>query len=120
MPLYPYLVKTNLHRLVLKLTRPFHKLHTYMTFLDWVENQKGKGLINDYYNKNVKYANRYELHKAILSKLKMNETCINYFEFGVAKGDMIKFWASQNSHSESTFTGFDSFEGLPENWEQKK
>jgi Macrocin-O-methyltransferase (TylF) len=41
-------------------------------------------------------------------------------EFGVYKGRSIKFFASRLTAPESRLYGFDSFEGLPEDWSKKK
>jgi hypothetical protein len=37
-------------------------------------------------------------------------------EFGVGWGESFKWWLQKNNHAESTFYGFDTFDGLPEDW----
>ncbi len=41
---------------------------------------------------------------------------LNYLEFGVASGKSFDWFMTQNSHAESRFYGFDTFDGLPEDW----
>jgi hypothetical protein len=39
-----------------------------------------------------------------------------YMEFGVYQGNAIRYWSKLLSHPASKLHGFDSFEGLPEEW----
>jgi hypothetical protein len=41
---------------------------------------------------------------------------ILYLEFGASSGDCIRHWAQLLPGPDCRFVGFDSFEGLPENW----
>jgi len=62
------------------------------------------------------YQTRLELHRFVQSR----ETGpIDYMEFGVFQGESLRWWCEANSHAESRFFGFDSFEGLPEAWSPK-
>ena len=40
----------------------------------------------------------------------------SYLEFGVFRGDSMRIWSGLLQNSDSTLEGFDSFEGLPEDW----
>lgn len=41
---------------------------------------------------------------------------VTYLEFGVREGVSMRFVASNQTRPDSTFHGFDTFEGLPEDW----
>lgn len=40
-----------------------------------------------------------------------------YLEFGVYRGRTMRYWASHLATAQARFVGFDSFEGLPEDWQ---
>ena len=60
------------------------------------------------------FTNKLELYSAINKKL--GDVGISYLEFGVWKGVSLGAWVTINMNPNSRFYGFDSFEGLPEDW----
>jgi O-methyltransferase len=65
-----------------------------------------------------KVGNRPELYKYLSDGLIKNAP-IDYLEFGVHRGASIREWLALNTNQDSRFIGFDSFEGLPEKWNEK-
>ena len=63
----------------------------------------------------VRLNNRVELYKYINAEILRNKS-IDYLEFGVYKGSSIKWWVESNKNSTSRFYGFDTFWGLPKDW----
>lgn len=61
------------------------------------------------------FQSRYDLYADIQSTILVKEP-IDYLEFGVRYGDSLLKWSSINIHPNSRFIGFDSFEGIPEDW----
>jgi O-methyltransferase len=61
------------------------------------------------------FKHRFELYADMQSKLLAGQS-IDYLEFGVRYGDSILKWAALNTDPNSRFIGFDSFEGIPEDW----
>lgn len=58
---------------------------------------------------------RYDMYHYLLKKEKL-DSAIDYLEFGVAFGLSFKWWVENNKSPESRFWGFDTFEGLPEDF----
>ena len=46
----------------------------------------------------------------------LHDLPIDYFEFGVYRGDSIREWSTLSGSPNSRFYGFDTFTGLPEHW----
>jgi O-methyltransferase len=61
------------------------------------------------------FAHRFAMYEYLASG-PLGGGPIDYLEFGVYRGDTIRFWADLNRDPGSRFWGFDSFEGLPEDW----
>lgn len=69
----------------------------------------------DYGKYGVIVNSRNQLYKHINTAI--NDQAIDYCEFGVFKGASIRYWSSINSNTDSSFVGFDTFNGLPESWD---
>ncbi len=61
------------------------------------------------------FETRTDLYDFVNNELLKN-VAMQYLEFGVFEGASIKYFSEINQQAESTFVGFDSFEGLPEDW----
>lgn len=106
-------IKLQLHRLVHPFTGFLANL-LYMSRLSkWAyENKKIK--YNDFWSK-WDYNKRYPMYEWVIKEEQLGEP-INYFEFGVAAGKSFDWFMEQNQHPDSKFYGFDTFDGLPEDW----
>ena len=63
----------------------------------------------------VVFENRSQLYE-YLNSIVLNAGPVDYLEFGVYKGNSILEWVATNKHEQSRFFGFDTFDGLPEQW----
>jgi O-methyltransferase len=69
----------------------------------------------------VELGSRDDLYRYVSETLaKGGNHAIDYFEFGVFEGASIRQWCELNQNAGSRFFGFDSFEGLPEDWHSGK
>jgi hypothetical protein len=62
------------------------------------------------------YTSREKLWENLLKDVIGEEKRVLVLEFGVCEGYSIKYLAALNKNPDSLFFGFDSFEGLPEDW----
>lgn len=61
------------------------------------------------------YEERERFYRYINDTVLENER-IDYLEFGVSAGESLNAWTMLNRDPESRFFGFDTFQGLPEDW----
>ncbi len=72
---------------------------------------------NGFYT-NKRLPDRNAVFDSVLNKIKDEK--VLYLEFGVKYGKSIKYWSDRLKNRESVLHGFDSFEGLPEAWDNYK
>jgi O-methyltransferase len=56
------------------------------------------------------------LYESAIEQEGLDRGPVTYLEFGVYRGESLRWWIDRLSHSESRFVGFDTFTGLPERW----
>jgi len=107
-----YLFKNGIHRFI-----PSKKLN-FAGHLSALSNWISKNNDLAYSNFPVKdfiYSRRNELYQFVIdNEIKGEE--IDYLEFGVSKGVSFRWWIENVKESNSSFYGFDTFTGLPEDW----
>ena len=72
--------------------------------------------MDDFYRPVRKYNDRKKLHEYIAQNEGLENAETDYLEFGVCGGESFFWWMEKNKNSGSKFFGFDTFEGLPENF----
>jgi O-methyltransferase len=78
-------------------------------------NAKVNTWIRDHSSQAVAVNDKWSLYDYLNDEVLDGEP-IDYLEFGVYRGATIRGWAVRNANDRSRFVGFDSFEGLPEDW----
>ena len=106
-------MKWRLHAIVEPFTGAMQN-GLYMSKLSkWRKETPVKGY-NDWYQGDWDYNRRIRLYEAISQQEGIADAPIDYFEFGVCGGYSFKWWLQHNTNPDSSFFGFDTFEGLPE------
>lgn len=107
-------IKFRLHRFI----EPFSGLFLTLAYLSkvskWVSRQETVPF-NDFYSPKWDYDKRYKLYEYIFRDKGLDGEIL-YLEFGVSGGFSFDWWIKNNLHPLSRFAGFDTFEGLPEDW----
>lgn len=97
--------------------RPFlFTLSNTLSLTKWIANQNTSDIFNDFYSRRRDYSKRYLLYQYIVEIFNADKEAIDYFEFGVYSGYSFNWWLKKCTNCKSNFYGFDTFEGLPEDW----
>ena len=107
-------MRFNLHRLLSPIENFLLNMGNLSRLSRW-RKANARLPFNDFYLAQWDYQKRFALYEFLLSSEKLNEP-VQYLEFGVAAGRSFKWWVEHNANKESRFYGFDTFTGLPEDW----
>ncbi len=111
-----WFIRLGLHRLL----GPVADLLIYTGYLSrlsgWAAKNKHHLLFNDFYNPRPNHKDRLKLYAFLTAQEGLTERALSYVEFGVGRGNSMRWWTEHNLHPDSRFWGFDTFEGLPERY----
>ncbi len=106
-----YFIKWKMHRLVPSVDGML-TLGYYAEFSKWCSDNDAALLYKDL---EIGGEKRFGLYQFVFDHLHLDGE-IQYLEFGVFRGESIRWWVEKNKNPNSRFTGFDTFTGLPEDW----
>lgn len=86
------------------------KLNSILNYLE-----VGRWLKANNFSSYPRYTDRWQMYSAIAETIKREK--VLYLEFGVYEGYTLRRWAKLLENPDSSFCGFDSFQGLPEDWD---
>jgi len=105
------------HLLLGWLQRPLLLMSNTIGLSRWTsENKNEPGILNDFYTPSRDYGRRYKLYEHVIDTFDLHHKPIHYLEFGVSGAYSFRWWLKANDNPQSKFFGFDTFEGLPEDW----
>ena len=88
-----------------------HRLNSFVNYLEVGRWLKANGFAST-----RRFVDRWLMYEALAEPIRHER--ILYLEFGVYEGYTLRRWAKLLNNPNSSLHGFDSFEGLPENWDQ--
>ena len=88
-----------------------------LSLSQWITQQNKKKLaFNDFFSWKRNNNKREKLYEFVINQQLLDSTAIDYLEFGVDAGNSFNWWLQHLKNRDNRFFGFDTFEGLPENW----
>jgi len=84
-------------------------------FNSWVNHlEVGRWMRDKGFDTSTRVLSREQLFDMLAGRIDNQK--VLYLEFGVHRGASIRYWSKLLNNPQSHLHGFDSFEGLPENW----
>jgi O-methyltransferase len=111
-----FVLYTGILRVLSPLNHGFQFISNFNRMRNWIGQHKNDLLLNDFYSRKRDYNKRYQLYDTVAAHYNLDTKDILYLEFGVAAAHSFKWWLAKNTNDASEFYGFDTFEGLPEDW----
>lgn len=90
-------------------TKVIHQMNATINYLE-----VGRWLKDEAYDVERQISGRPEIFELMAQRIAHQR--VLYLEFGVFQGRSIAYWSKTLTHPEAHIHGFDSFEGLPEDW----
>jgi hypothetical protein len=109
-----WFTRLRLHVVVMPFSGAMQQLLWLARMSRWVA-RKPKLAYDDFPGGKWNYLKRYPYFGFLRGRLDASVPLL-YLEFGVAQGHSFKWWLAHDTHAASRFHGFDTFEGLPEDW----
>jgi hypothetical protein len=110
------LLRTRVSQLLQPVSSLFEFIYLLNALIKWIYSNKENMLLNDFFTFSRNHKKRFRGFEKVVEHFGLNHSEFIYLEFGVASGESFRWWLSQNNNVNSSFHGFDTFEGLPENW----
>jgi O-methyltransferase len=111
-----YVLLLKPHLFLNWLNKPTLTVSNTLSLTKWISDQNTSSIFNDFYSSKRDYSKRYELYKYVIETQNLTNEDIDYIEFGVFDGSSFNWWLNHLKANDSRFYGFDTFEGLPEDW----
>lgn len=112
-----FLLYTRLFYIFYPFRKFFLFLHNFASLTVWANANKNKTARNDFFRARRNYSDRFKGYEWIAENYSLKQKeAILYMEFGVASGTSFDWWQKNALNEGSLFYGFDTFEGLPEDW----
>lgn len=89
------------------------KLHQLLMVVNYMK--LGRWMTDNHFRIKQRAPNRVAVFGAVAERI--CEARVLYLEFGVHKGASMRYWSNALKHTEAKLHGFDSFEGLPEDFD---